>query len=350
MRALQIGAQHNCNVIGAKMGGLLSTIGWSPIQVEPMQNIHMKVVGAPSEQHARAVQECGSIASSLWNSTVETRVLVKWTDLPGGVVASGEPQTWIDVGVGRTSSYYTVASAKTVLHQDLNEVEYGNNRYDVIINVDTKTNWFLPTRGQVPSDKYDLITTCLHELQHGLFLFSDSIIVRDRAKLAIFSKGIQQRYDAFVAVETEGGDCSIRSYATNPVELYRALTSGKLWFRTSRRRIARLYAPRNWIQGSSMYHIDPKMYPGLMRPSVDPGHRYHTVDKKVLQMQHAIRNWSEPGARICGRGNRYDPPLTIQGTSPWAIGAVVILAIVVVLHIIFLGRRRRYNRVDDTEC
>ncbi len=298
-----------------------------------MEQIDMKIIGAPSTKHIEALEQCGGIATFFWNSSIETRVLVKWTSLPDGVIASGEPSQWSEVGTGEHNALYTIASAKAVIKQDFNDVEYGDGRFDVLLRLDSKTKWHVEMEGEVPADKYDLVTICLHELQHGLYLFSESLLVDERRMMAIFSRGTQQRYDSFLAVETEGGDCSIKSYAANPKELYRALTSRKLWFRTSQRRIARLYAPSRWIAGSSIYHIDPRSRPRLMAPSANTGYKYRAVDPTLLHMQNAIRNWSEPGAKMCGRGEKFDPPALAPRPSFWAFGVVMALIVALLIRI-----------------
>ncbi len=278
--------------------------------------IRLDVQDAPSAQHEKALRYCARIASSIWESTAETKVLIRYDD-PTQVsskskLATSAPKYSMLID----NEVYTVASVKAIQgSRNPTVLESGDSLYDLTININPTHPWYTGYDGRVPEDKYDLVTVCLHEMIHGLFMFSDKLEAKNLLGTAKFQGAVaetgNERFHAFVAVETKYGDCSILSYRDTPRELYRAITSGKLYFRNAERRLARLYGSQIWRPSLSINHIDPRDSMNLMKPVLEKGEAFHHIDDNVREIMNTVRDRTATKAKICGRGYKYEPPANI---------------------------------------
>ena len=97
-------------------------------------------------------------------------------------------------------------------------------------------------------------------------------------------KGLPTIFDTFVA--NANRQVLVNDFANNTPELGSQLTSGALTFqgraamRAAGGRPPALFAPALWMEGTSVYHLDPTSYPtglpdSLMTPSLRPGMAIH---------------------------------------------------------------------------
>jgi len=202
--------------------------------------IKFKVENAPSASFYEPLQYCASLASKYWNTSVETRVKVEFSE-------SQFSENSTTLGFARPSGYayadrkfMQIASAKAVRKVDINKDSEIPKNNDVFVTLNTRVNWYLGTDGKVPSNKYDLVSVCLHEVYHGLFFSGQTSQLGGKL---VFDQA--NYFDKFIVAETASGDCPISSYANDQKRLRKALTGNSLWFRTAEKRIARLFAPNN---------------------------------------------------------------------------------------------------------
>ncbi len=274
----------------------------------------LNVQSPPSQGHLQAVQHCVSLAASTWVSSVETRAKFYFSNTLGRADILGDARpgtTWYVDGY-----LYPVAMAKSLLVEDVNALHYGDERYDIIVRLNSKTNWYVGIDAQPGENQYDLVTVCLHEMYHGLMISGGNLKIdkhgSDGGYDGKFYSNIDRRFDAFLACETKAGDCAIASYRGVDRMLGRAVTGNSLWFRASNERIGRLYSPPVFKFGSSVYHLSEAEYGdatndnSLMTPSMPVGYAQHNIGPVVVRMQALMLNESEFGAPLC---NSSLPPL-----------------------------------------
>ncbi len=313
--------------------------------------ITFDVENAPSDSFNAPLRHCANLASKFWNSSVETRVKIKFSDFDfskdSEVLGFAQPSDYTFAN----REFMQIASAKAVLQVDLNKhLAYPTNN-DVFVSFNPHVDWYLGTDGKVPSKKSDFVSACLHEVYHGLFFSGRTHQADDK-----FQFDQAGRFDQFVVVETAGGDCPISSYANDEKRLRKALTGNALWFRTAEKRIARLYAPNEWTGVSSLYHLDnrknSKEY-GFMRPSLGEGKAYHDLGAAVLGIQNVMRDTALKPMKRCGPEAKFEP--RFQKDNYDATQLVIALIVgPIVLILVCIGaccflRRFRRNRADGEE-
>lgn len=171
---------------------------------------------------------------------------------------------------------YTPALGSALQGQDLLEPD----KYHVSIVLNSLILWHRDLDESARLDRFDLATTILHELTHGLFFTgaiedkpttstpsssSDSSSspsqVQSPGKSAWFRNGRAARFDQFIRVE---GNISVArscngNIPKNGVNLYNAIRSPNLQFvgRVRNRQFQMgLHAPRVYAKGSSVYHFN----------------------------------------------------------------------------------------------
>lgn len=272
---------------------------------EPKSRFKLRVLASPSTDHFKAVKYCTDLASHYWTSSVDVRVKVLFSQALGGkdVLGDARPGTnwFLDKFV------YPVGMAKSILGQDVNKEEYGDERYDIVMRLNAKAAWYTGTDGQEHPDQYDLVTVCLHELYHGLMMSGGNINIGSNGTrlMGKFITRFTGRFDAFLATNTKKGYCSVESYRKKPAFLADAVSGDNLWFHAGGEPIAQLYAPRDFKPGSSLYHLSERKYGvgddenGLMTPAMPLNYARHKLGEIVQQMQGLMMNVSLKGAPNC---------------------------------------------------
>ena len=261
---------------------------------------------------------CAKIIQRFWQPTVPTRVYVRF-EHPGtkeyinsfkesnGLALAEKSQTRTIADFNHSS--FSSASVKKYMNEDWNDDYVGKRRFDMNVIFSTKpggSDWYLGTDGQVPNDKFDFVTVCLHEMLHGLFFYSESPYLE--VGQAIHIEGFQNRLLDFVAVETKHGDCGILSYETKSKELANALTGNTLWLRTKEKRILKLYAPGKFTWASSFNHVDPSDEPtNIMKPIMNRGEAHHYIDASIQEAKNIIFDSTAEPVRVCTAGHMYKP-------------------------------------------
>lgn len=256
-------------------------------------SILVDYVGFPDDAKA-AFQFAVEIWQNLIDSPVPIHVKAVWESLDSNVLGSCSPSDYY-MNFNSTQSwncYYPVALVEKLLGKEINApTDYD---IDASFNKDF-TNWYFGTDGNTPANKYDFVTTVLHELAHGLgfngFFYVDS---RNRGGYGN-GDGVAASFDRFV--QNKSGDKLLNtSLFSNPsADLYKNLTSGWLNFSNSLNAadIPRLYAPSTWDSGSSIYHLNDATYPAgtenaLMTHAQSLGEANFDPGPKALAMLYDI--------------------------------------------------------------
>lgn len=149
----------------------------------------------------------------------------------------------------RDDAKYTPALASAMLGKDL----VGADKFHVHMLLNAAINWHLDIRTPAPTQQYDLVTTVLHELTHGLF-FSGTMKVNNFTRTASYLDKAPGRFDQFMRVE---GDIGVVRSCDDDKELFRAATSPNLrFFDGTTNANFGLFAPWPFSPGSSLYHFN----------------------------------------------------------------------------------------------
>lgn len=262
----------------------------------------------PSTDFLNPIIQCQQLASQEWPSVVKTKVLLNfknYTDL--AIMGGSIPLGWENLNTSAGLHSVPSAVAKAVTGVDMRPHDY-----DLMVNLNARADWYIGISSNIPSHQIDLVSVCLHEVYHGLFLYGST---------KPSSVDARNRFEQFIVVETEDGDCPILSYQNQPSRLNRALTGNSLWFRTADKRITRLYAPNQWIQGSSVHHIDDRNGISFMTPYVIPGLATRTISPAVLAVQNVMLNISEIPPKLCGTDSLYEP-IVVNDSRIWMTNSV----------------------------
>ena len=166
-------------------------------------------------------------------------------------------------GALQKDTYYPIALVEKLVMEEVT----GANDPDMAARFNSNINWYYGTDGNPPSNKYDLISTVLHEIGHGLgfigFMDKNGLV----GSYDGFGDNEPTSFDRYVATGT-GQKLTDTDLFLNPSEeLGNKLTSNSLWFyspifiNSEAKTKPKLYAPTIWNSGSSVYHLNDATYP-----------------------------------------------------------------------------------------
>jgi hypothetical protein len=172
----------------------------------------------------------------------------------------------------------------------------------------SRSDWYLGTDGNTPSDRYDLVSVVLHELIHGVG-FANSFGVSGSQGFYGYDDGTpppvyKDTFDIHVWNQASGGLklAKAANYANPSAALKAQLTDRSVYhggpqvlaYRGGSR--AKLYAPATWRPGSSLSHFDEKTFPAgttnaLMTPYLANGESIHDPGGLALALLRD-RGWT----------------------------------------------------------
>ena len=205
-------------------------------------------------------------ALGLWESHINSREIIRvhacWLDLDPGILG----------GAGAWNTYMNFDNAPvqnvlfpSALADALALKNLGLGQPDVVAVFSANTNWYFGTDGNVSSSEYDFATVVLHEVGHGLG-FSGSMQVGTLDGQVVgrwgFGNGVPYMYDLFAVNGRNQNLTDTSIFPNTSPQLAAELQSGNLFFTGSEafeangNKVAPLYAPTNWVQGTSYSHLD----------------------------------------------------------------------------------------------
>ena len=247
-------------------------------------------VGFPEDAKV-AFQYAVSIWQNLIYSPVPIHIQATWESLASDVLGSCSPSDYIP-NFNSTqiwNCYYPIALVEKMLGQEVNSPT--GYEINASFNKDF-TNWYFGVDGNTPTDKYDFVSTALHELTHGLgfhgFFYSDG-----RGRGGYGTDGMSAVFDQSVINQNSEKLVNTKLFTNPSVKLYQTFTSGWLQFNTSlvTDSLPRLYAPSTWDSGSSIYHLNDATYPAgdpnsLMTHAMGKGEANHNPGPNTLAIMY----------------------------------------------------------------
>ena len=246
--------------------------------------IEVTYEGFPQEAK-RAFEYAVSIWENLVTSPVPIKVLAKWKNLEGSVLALSRPGTFhIDFdGAPLSNVYYPVALAEKLSGKEIN-----NGEADIICSFNNAYSWYFGTDGNTPVSQYDFVSSVLHEITHGLGV---SGFLKENGGNGFFNNNsnLPSIYDYYI-FNSRNQQISDKSLFNSPsADLHHQLTSNELkFFRPKEEEgltVDWLYAPTVWREGASIYHLKGTGYDhGLMTPFASKGEAIHNPGENTMQI------------------------------------------------------------------
>lgn len=242
--------------------------------------------------------------SKYFESDVKIRVCFLWREMEEGTLGATSTVSFVDgseYASLRDGILYTPALASALEGTDLIEEDQYHVRMDLNLNI----NWHYSRTSLAAQDRFDLATTVLHELTHGLF-FTGSLNVNENHATAEFRNGYASRFDQFMQAEGNislVASCNTEEYQT---DMYNAIRSPNLRFVDEGIIDIGLYAPRVYAMGSSIYHFNNETIESdckkaniatsdcsdLMTHELKQGYTNRQLGSTTLRVYDAIRSSS----------------------------------------------------------
>jgi hypothetical protein len=234
-------------------------------------------------QARTAFEYAVGIWERLLDSPVPIYIQANWRSKEQNVLGSCGPADYEKdfEGAPRKNIYYPISVAEKIRGIELT----GPERPDMIAEFNKDINWYFGTDGNTPSMMYDFVSVVLHEIGHGLGFTGFFFTLDNSGGYSFFDWGDATSFDRLVTNAT-GVQLIDSSVFDNPSpRLRNSLTSNSLYAQspvaiTQGKSIPRLYAPSDWDDGSSIYHLNTATYPpgsinALMTHSFGRGQAIH---------------------------------------------------------------------------
>ncbi|MCQ2959201.1 MAG: T9SS type A sorting domain-containing protein [Bacteroidales bacterium] len=201
----------------------------------------------------KVMEYCAETWSKYISTDVPIQVSVSWQELKSNVNAYAKPTNYYAVN----GVYYPAALAEKIQGKNLNGT---NPDIEVVINKTLK--WYLDYT-KIPESleksQYDLTTTLMHELAHGLGyignITSESLESTDFPSPTIFDMLVSDK-DGNPIVTRKNDSFVLNNTLLNTNALY---WNGKFAKAYCGEKL-KLYAPEKFNSGSTVYHLDEDTY------------------------------------------------------------------------------------------
>lgn len=275
-----------------------------------------------------AFQASVDIWARLVSSTVPIKVTANFASLGPGVLGSaGATANMQSATIGDGTSFYPSALADALT---------GSDRYvgqpDIAAQFSSTYPFYFGTDGATPADQIDFESVVLHELGHGLGFAG---FMTDSGGSGSYQ--VTGRYDAFTYdAATAGSRLTTYTAPNTPsAPLGGVLTGGSVYWGGAAGMASaggvrpRLFAPTDWMPGSSYSHLDESTYPfedanALMTYAIAPGEAVHSPGPIVIGMFNDM-GWRD---HLAGAVTTPDEPTAVtaipgdgQATVTWTPGA-----------------------------
>jgi len=251
----------------------------------PRSKWNIEFIGVPEDAKA-AFKYAVDIWASYFESTVPIEIEAHWEPSNiNGVLGSARPGDYFNAFDGAPDSdlWYPSILADRLAKKDL-----APGKPDIVLRFNSNALWHTSIDGMPGRFSYDLSSTVLHEIGHGLGFLSNAEYDK------FFGTGylIQPTpYDAYVQL-SDGR--LFTDFCARSVELGKAMTSPLFWAGSQATDAnsgvkPKLYSPKPYEEGSSITHLDEATFASsgtnsTMTPVLDSGEVFRTPGNIALAM------------------------------------------------------------------
>lgn len=249
---------------------------------EPKSNIIVNYSLFP-EEAKKAFEYAVGLWELIIDSPVPIYIQANWRTQGENVLGSCAPADYYANfnGAPHKDLLYPIAVVEKITDQEIT----GASAPDINADFNKNVEWYFGTDGNTPDSLYDFVTVVMHELGHGLGFTGFFYVTDSLGTYGYLNQGEASSFDRLV-MKSNGNKLLDTLLFPNPSEeLKKALTSNDLYANspvaiTDVGSIPRLYAPYNWSDGSSVYHLNDITYPAgnpnsLMTHAIGMGEAVH---------------------------------------------------------------------------
>ncbi len=263
--------------------------------VPPPANINLKSLEKKSEiivdysLFPQKAKDAFEYAVNIWAHIIESDIPIyiqaNWRSLGTNTLGSAGPSDYYTnfKNIPHSNRYYPVAVVEKITKTEIT----GQNSPDIIANFNEDINWYYGTDGNTPELQYDFVSVVLHEITHGLGFTGFFFINNSKQGVYGFENiGDAAAFDLLV-VRNNNQLVDTTIYEMPSILLGKTMTSNFLYANSpvaisaNQNQKPRLYAPSEFDDGSSIYHLNDNTYPSgnknsLMTHAVGKGEAIHS--------------------------------------------------------------------------
>lgn len=264
--------------------------------VPPPANINLKSLEKKSEiivdyslfpQKAKdAFEHAVNIWAHIIESDVPIYIQANWRSLGKNTLGSAGPADYYTdfKNIPHSNRYYPVAVVEKITRTEITD----SLSPDIVANFNKDINWYYGTDGDTPELQYDFVSVVLHEITHGLGFTGFFFINNNKQGVYGFDNvGEAAAFDLLVVKSNNNHLVDTTIYDVPSILLGKAMVSKFLYANSpvaisaNNEKKPRLYAPSEFDEGSSIYHLNDFTYPlgnknSLMTHAVGKGEAIHS--------------------------------------------------------------------------
>ena len=264
--------------------------------VPPPSNINLKSSEKKSEiivdysLFPQKAKDAFEYAVSIWESIIESDIPIyihaSWRSLDKNVLGSAGPADYFTnfKNIPHSNRFYPVAVVEKITKSEISD----SLSPDIVATFNKDVNWYYGTDGQTPDLQYDFVTVVLHEITHGLGFTGFFSINNNKQGVYIFNEiGDAAAFDLLAVRKNNNQLVDTTIYKMPSILLGKVMVSNGLYANSpvaisvNNNQKPRLYAPSDFDEGSSIYHLNDLTYPSgnvnsLMTHAIGKGEAVHT--------------------------------------------------------------------------
>ncbi len=227
-------------------------------------------------------------AIGIWESIIESEIPINiqanWRKKDKNNLGSAGPTEFYSnfENAPRKNRFYPVAVAEKITKTEINSTSAA----DITSTFNSDIQWYYGTDGQTPKGLYDFVTVVLHEIAHGLGFTGFFYVSNELGTYGHEKVGDAAAFDFMVVSRNRRDLLNTAIFPFPSKELYNAFTSNALYMNSpvaiaqNEGNLPRLYAPFDYSDGSSIYHLNTATYPAanensLMTHAMGKGEAIH---------------------------------------------------------------------------
>lgn len=227
-------------------------------------------------------------AVEIWETIIESEIPINvqanWRKLNKNTLGSAGPSEFLANfdNAPRKNRYYPVAVAEKITKSEINSTSAA----DIQATFNSDAKWYFGTDGKTPDKLHDFVTVVLHEIAHGLGFTGFFYVSNEMGTYGHGRVGDAASFDFMVVDRNRRDLLNTSVYPIPSNEMYKAFISNTLYLKSpvaiaqNDGKMPRLYAPLEYDDGSSIYHLNDASYPSnnpnsLMTHAIGQGEAIH---------------------------------------------------------------------------